>query len=105
MSADLGLLPRDLPFIFWNSTLALSNYDRGSGVNELNRDLSTISMVPEQMDVRIYGDTAVMIIRLRSREQAPDRKTTDNLGLATKVFVRRHGQWDLAHLVGSPLNQ
>jgi ketosteroid isomerase-like protein len=64
-----------------------------------------ISMVPEQMDVRIYGDTAVMIIRLRFREQTPDGKTTDKLGRPTKVFVRRQGQWYLAQLVVSPLNQ
>jgi ketosteroid isomerase-like protein len=37
-------------------------------------NVQTISMVPEQMDVRIYGDTAVTIIQLRFREQAPDGK-------------------------------
>jgi ketosteroid isomerase-like protein len=68
-------------------------------------NVKTISMVPEKMDVRIYGDTAVMIIQLRFRERAPDGKTTDKLGRPTKVFVRRHGQWYLAQLVGSPLNQ
>ncbi len=40
----------------------------------------TISMVPEQMDVRIYGDTAIMIIQLRSREQTPDGHTIDHRG-------------------------
>ena len=57
------------------------------------------------MDVRIYGDTAVMIIQFRFREQASDGITTDKLGRPTEVFVRRHGQWYLAQLVGSPLNQ
>ena len=68
-------------------------------------NVKTISMAPEQMDVRIYCDAAVMIIQLRFREQAPDGKTTEKLGRATKVFVRRHAQWYLAQLVGSPLNQ
>jgi ketosteroid isomerase-like protein len=68
-------------------------------------NVKMISMVPEQMDVRIYGDTAVMIIQLRFREQGPDGKTTDKLGRPTKVFVRRNGRWYLAQLVGSPLNQ
>lgn len=68
-------------------------------------NVKTISMVPEKMDVRIYGDTAVMIIQLRVREQAPDGKTTEKLGRPTKVFVRRNGHWYLAQLVGSPLNQ
>ena len=62
-------------------------------------------MVPEEMDVRIYGDTVVMIIQLRFRERAPDGKTTERLGQPTKVFVRRNGQWYLAQLVGLPLNQ
>jgi ketosteroid isomerase-like protein len=64
----------------------------------------TISMVPEQMDVRIYGDTAIMIIQLRSREQTPDGHAIDRLGRATKVFVRRNDKWFLAQLTGSPLN-
>jgi len=64
----------------------------------------TISMVPEQMDVRIYGDTAIMIIQLRSREQTQDGHAIDHLGRATKVFVRRNGKWFLAQLTGSPLS-
>jgi len=61
-------------------------------------------MVPEQMDVRIYGDTAIMIIQLRSREQTPDGHAIDHRGRATKVFVRRNSKWFLAQLTGSPLN-
>lgn len=64
----------------------------------------TISMVPEQMDVRIYGDTAITIIQLRSREQTPEGPTIDHRGRPTKVFVRRNGKWFLAQLTGSPLN-
>src|SRR5215470_11358443 len=29
-----------------------------------------VSMVPEEMDVRIYGDTSIVIIQLRAREQS-----------------------------------
>ena len=43
----------------------------------------TISMVHEQMDVRIYGNTAIMIIQLRSREQTPDGHAIEHLGRAT----------------------
>lgn len=63
----------------------------------------TISMVPEQMDVRIYGDTAIMIIQLRSREQTLDGHTIDHRGRPAKVFIRRNGKWFLAQLTGSPL--
>ena len=63
----------------------------------------TISMVPEQMDVRIYGDTAIMVIQLRSSEQTPDGRSIDHRGRPTKVFVRRNGKWFLAQLTSSPL--
>jgi len=63
----------------------------------------TISMVPEQMDVRIYGDAAVMIIQLRFREQTPDGHETDQRGRPTKLFIRRDGRWFLAQLTASPL--
>ena len=36
----------------------------------------TISMIPEQTEVRISGDTAIMIIQLQSREQIPAIQTT-----------------------------
>ena len=50
-------------------------------LNEFRKsNTKTISMVPEQMDVRIYGDTAIMIIQLRSREQTPDGHTIDHRG-------------------------
>jgi len=62
----------------------------------------TIKMVPEQMDVRAYGDTAIVIIQVRSREQTADGHTVDLRGRATKVFVRRNGKWFLAQLTVSP---
>ncbi|PYU38558.1 MAG: hypothetical protein DMG54_29750 [Acidobacteria bacterium] len=75
-------------------------------LNEFRKsNTKTISMVPEQMDVRIYGDTAIMIIQLRSREQTPDGHTIDHRGCPAKVFVRRSGRWFLAQLTGSPLEQ
>lgn len=63
----------------------------------------TVSMVPEQMDVRIYGDTAIAIIQVRSRLQTPDGHTIDIRGRATKVFIRRDGKWLLAQLTALPL--
>ncbi len=62
----------------------------------------TIKMVAEQMDVRAYGDTAIVIIQVRSREQTADGHTVDLRGRATKVFVRRNGKWFLAQLTVSP---
>jgi ketosteroid isomerase-like protein len=63
----------------------------------------TISMVPEEIDVRVYGNTAVTIIHLRTRLQDGDGKITEQAGVPTKVFVRRNGRWYLAQLSGMPL--
>ena len=63
----------------------------------------TILMTPEKVDVRVYGDTAVAIIHLRTRIQDGDGKITEQAGVPTKVFVRRNGRWYLAQLSGMPL--
>jgi len=62
----------------------------------------TISMTPEKIDVRIYGDSAVLIIDMRTRDQAADGTAIEHRGKATKVFVRRNGRWYLAQLTGTP---
>ena len=78
--------------------------DKEEVLNEFRTsNAKTTSMVPERMDVRIYGETAIVIIRLRSREQTPDGHTIDHRGCATKAFVWRNGKWFLAQLTGSPL--
>jgi ketosteroid isomerase-like protein len=64
--------------------------------------VKTISMVPEQMDVRVYGDTAVMLIHLRSREETPDGAIAEKVGHPTKIFIRRNNKWYLAQLIVSP---
>jgi len=48
---------------------------------------------PAKMDIRIYGETAIAIIELRTRVQTPDGHTIDSRGRATKVFVGRDGKW------------
>jgi ketosteroid isomerase-like protein len=64
--------------------------------------MRTIAMIPEVMRTRIYGDTAVVIIDLSTRDRAPDGRVIEQRGRATKVFVRRNGRWYLAQLSGSP---
>ena len=66
-------------------------------------DTKTVSMVPEQIDIRIYGETAIAIIQVRSREQTHDGHTIEGRGRGTKVFIRRNGKWFLAQLPGLPL--
>jgi ketosteroid isomerase-like protein len=66
-------------------------------------DTKTVLMVPEQIDIRIYADTAIAIIQVRSREQTRDGHTIEGRGRGTKVFIRRNGKWFLAQLTGLPL--
>ena len=63
----------------------------------------TIAMVPEKMDVRVYGDTAIVIIELRTRDRTPNGHVVEASWRATKVFLRRNGAWYLAQLSGMPL--
>ena len=65
----------------------------------------TIEMTPEKMDVRVYGDTAVVVIELRTRNRNADGSVQEGRGRPTKVFVRRNGRWYLAQLTGTPLPQ
>jgi ketosteroid isomerase-like protein len=58
----------------------------------------TLAMIPEKMDTRIFGNTAVMNINLLVRRGAPDGTVTEDRGRLTKVFIRRDGKWYLAQL-------
>ncbi len=58
--------------------------------------------VPEKMQTRIYGDTAVVIIDLTTQIRGADGGIKESHGRATKVFVRQHGQWYLVQLTGNP---
>jgi ketosteroid isomerase-like protein len=60
-----------------------------------------ISMIPEKVQVRIFGDTAIAIIDLATRHRAPDGTISESHGRPTKVFVRRNGRWYLAQLTTS----
>ena len=62
----------------------------------------TVAMIPEKIQTRIYGETAVVIIDLLTRDRKPNGTITENRDRATKVFVRRNGRWYLAQLSGSP---
>src|SRR5438552_17105557 len=63
-------------------------------LNEFRKsNTKTISMVPEQMDVRNYGHTAIRTIQLRSRAMTPDGHTVAPRGRPAHVAVRARGLW------------
>lgn len=61
-----------------------------------------ISMIPEKIQVRVFGDTAIAIIDLVTRQRTQDGAISERRGRPTKVFVRRNSRWYLAHLTTSP---
>jgi ketosteroid isomerase-like protein len=61
-----------------------------------------VEMTPEDLEVRVHGDAAVLTGRLRTvREE--DGRMIRSESRFTKTFVREGGAWRLAALHGSPL--
>ncbi|HET7693649.1 MAG TPA: nuclear transport factor 2 family protein [Gemmatimonadota bacterium] len=57
-------------------------------------------MSPSDIEVRIYGDTAILSFVLTlGREGEPQRRNR-----LVKVFVRRDGRWIMVHNQGSPID-
>ena len=60
------------------------------------------SMTPSEMQVRIYGDTAVMNFKLTTGRMVND-ELRKKVTRATKVFIRRNGRWYMVNNQGTPL--
>lgn len=68
-------------------------------LNQLESSHSgAIETIPEILKVCIYGDTAILNIRLTVKEKNETRES-----LLTKVFILRDGQWFLVALQGSAI--
>lgn len=68
-------------------------------LNQLESSHSgAIETIPEILKVRIYGDTAILNIRLTVKEKNETRES-----LLTKVFILRDGQWFLVALQGTAI--
>ena len=55
-------------------------------------------MEPTELDVEVYGDTAVLTGKLTVTSAAESRQSRFR-----KVFIRRDGRWFLVSLQGTPL--
>jgi ketosteroid isomerase-like protein len=56
-----------------------------------------LDVIPEELEVRIYGDTAVLTGHLSELTRSSGRVTTV-FSRFTSVFVKRNGAWFLANL-------
>jgi len=54
-----------------------------------------VAMIPEELDVHVYGDTAILTGNL-TITASQDRKVRERHGRFTEVFIRRSGQWLVA---------
>lgn len=58
--------------------------------------------VPKILQIRIYGNTAIMNIHLTVTSEVMGKKTTRE-SLLTKVFIKRDDHWYMVSLQGTPL--
>jgi ketosteroid isomerase-like protein len=66
------------------------------------RDENIASLALTDMEVRVYGDVAIVTFR---EQENSTKKNTDSSGeyLYTDVFVKRQGHWQAVNSQGTPL--
>jgi hypothetical protein len=62
----------------------------------------TLSMAPRDMIVRVYGDSAVLTLRMTTEVKAGDGVEA-RFSQVTEFFVRRDTRWYLAASAGTPV--
>ena len=70
--------------------------------NRKDRRVDFDSLVPDDMEVRVYGDTAIVTGRSTARGQ-DQHGTMDEQRRWTRVLVRRDGRWQFVHFQGTPI--
>src|SRR5262245_65700762 len=72
--------------------------------NRKARRVDFESLVAEEVQVRLYGDTAV--VTYRSTAKGKDQHgAIDEQRRWTRMFVRRGGRWQLVHSQGTPIQK
>lgn len=72
--------------------------------NRKARRVNFESLVADEINVRVYGDTAVLTYR--STAKGKDQQgAIDEQRRWTRVFVRRDGRWQLVHSQGTPIQK
>jgi ketosteroid isomerase-like protein len=67
-----------------------------------NKGKTQVTMMPHDLQVRIYGTTAILRGTLDLETKNGDL-VTKRRSLITKVFIKRDGKWYMASLQGTPL--
>jgi ketosteroid isomerase-like protein len=69
----------------------------------VQRDV-TVAMTPEDMSVRVYGDAAVLTLRMTTEVRSGEGVEA-RFSRVTELFVRREGRWYLAATAAIPLSE
>jgi ketosteroid isomerase-like protein len=70
--------------------------------NRKARRVDFESLVPDEMEVRVYGDTAIVTGRSTAKGTDQNGKMNDQRRW-TRVLVRRDGRWQFVHFHGTPI--
>jgi ketosteroid isomerase-like protein len=71
--------------------------------NRRERRVDFESLVPDDMEVRVYGDTAIVTGRSTARGE-DQYGTMDEQRRWTRVLVRQDGRWQFVHFQGTPIS-
>jgi ketosteroid isomerase-like protein len=72
--------------------------------NRKTRRVDFESLVPDEMNVRVYGDTAIVTGRSTAKGKDQHGKM-DEQRRWTRVLVRRDGRWQFVHFQATPITQ
>jgi len=71
--------------------------------NRKTRRVDFESLVPDEIKVRVYGDTAIVTGRSTAKGKDQYGKM-DEQRRCTRVLVRRDGRWQFVHFQGTPIS-
>jgi ketosteroid isomerase-like protein len=105
VAADVAVLERILHEDYVHNRPSGVVEDRAQYLdNRKERRVDFESLVPDQMEVRVYGDTA--IVTGRSTARGKDQYgTMDEQRRWTRVLIRRDGSWQFVHFQATPITK
>jgi ketosteroid isomerase-like protein len=105
VKADLAVLERALHEDYVHNRPNGVVEDRAQYLeNRKARRVDFESLVPDEMEVRVYGDTAIVTGRSTAKGKDQYGKM-DELRRWTRVLVRRDGRWQFVHFQATPITK
>ncbi len=71
-------------------------------IGGMKKARTQVSMKPHDLNVRVYGNTAILRGVLDLETKSGDT-VTKSRSMITKVFIKKDGKWYMASLQGTPL--